>query len=125
MRAHFYCMEAVEVTVRVGVEGSVGLCHERGPSRDERWVGKHDIHDIMSESRQVGTGTLVDLLRRLMVDSSNINFHLKKAINDKTVYPVILFISLVVLIRLSNFVMAGWDFTSLPGWGGTPPSSPA
>ena len=25
MRAHFYCMEAVEVTVRVGVEGSVGL----------------------------------------------------------------------------------------------------
>ena len=25
MRAHFYCMEAVEVTVREGVEGSVGL----------------------------------------------------------------------------------------------------
>ena len=82
-------------------------------------------HNIMSESRQVGNGTLVDLLRRLMVDSSNFNFHLKKAINDKTVYPVILFISLVVLIGLSNFVMAGWDFTSLPGWGGTPPSSPA
>ena len=82
-------------------------------------------HNIMSESRQVGNGTLVDLLRRVMVDSSNVNFHLKKALNDQTVYPVILFISLVVLIGLSNFVMAGWDFTSLPGWGGTPPSSPA